>query len=406
VGIDSWNIDFGLVDEQGRLLGNPISYRDPGATWASEEISRRISSFDLYQETGLPVSPITGLARLVQMGKEGHTRHLELARHYLPIADLIRFFLTGDASVEETIAWGTQLLDIGRRSWSIRLIELFDLPQRIFPELVPPGRIAGTLREEVAFLTGLNICPIATVAEHDTASAVFAAHLLDPEAAVLSVGTWSIMGALLEQPLSSQKAQKYGFMNEIASGAFLLGKNLMGFYLLEEFIKRWRAKGMECGYATVMRLARAAPAGGMQLDPNDPLFFSPPNPWAAFQEYCRKTSQKPIDDIGTTARALFDGLANSYAQALAELNELLGKDFRRIVMVGGGVRNGFLCHLVAHACGVELTTGPAEAASVGNLCVQALALERFRVEDLGPVIRQSFPVGTVSHSQSNGGEKP
>jgi sugar (pentulose or hexulose) kinase len=391
VGIDSWNLDFGLVDEEGRLLANPISYRDQSAGWVAEEIVRRLSPLELYRQTGMPVYPITGLTRLIQMGRDSRRRLLELARYYLPIPDLVRFFLTGEASIEQTISWGTQLVDVGSRSWSRELIERFAIPRWILPEIVPPGSAGGTLSQEISSVTGLEPCPVVPVAEHDTASAVLAAGLLDHQAAFLSVGTWSILGALLDRPLVTEEACRLGFMNEIGYPSILLAKNLMGFYLLEEFLKSWREAGRACDYDTLIRLARAAPPGGLQLDPNDPLFYAPPNVEAVLAEYCRKTGQGPYEDQGVIARAVFEGLAASYARALGELAGLTKRQFSKVVMVGGGVRNVFFCGLVAKSCGVEVVAGPAEATVVGNLCVQAMALGKLPLEQLGAVVAASFP---------------
>jgi len=171
-------------------------------------------------------------------------------------------------------------VDIGTRARSRRLIELLGIPRRLLPGILPA---------EVQGLTGIERCPLLTVAEHDTASAMFVADRLHPESAVLSTGTWSILGALLDGPLVSQQAMECGFYNEIACGSVLLAKNLMGFYLLEELVRSWRAKGVYCDYASLEVLARRAPPGGFRLDPNDPLFYSPANVEQVLREYCWKT---------------------------------------------------------------------------------------------------------------------
>jgi sugar (pentulose or hexulose) kinase len=424
IGIDSWNLDFALVDKAGKLLANPLSYRDESAGWAGGRIASVVDELELYRETGIPNFPITGLARLIQMRRGGYAKLLDLARWYLPIPDLVRFYLTGGASIEETIAWGTQLVNVARRKWSRKLIELFDIPKRIFPGLVPSGGNSTPLSRETAEITGLRPCTVIPVAEHDTMSAVFTAHHLDPEAAILSAGTWSVFGSVIDAPLVSLEAMDKGFLDEIAYRSIFLGKNLMGFFLLEEFLKCWRAKGIECDYDSVAHLASSAPPGSFHLDPNDPLFFSPSNLEAAFREYCEKTDQEPPaspcagslrpgvsngrvspgkvssgkgfqkGEIGVITRALYEGLASSYARALEDLNELLHKRFASIVMVGGGVRNGLFCQLVADACRAKVVAGPAEATAVGNLCVQALAVERIRAEDMGDLLEASFEVMT------------
>jgi len=401
VGVDSWNLDFGLIGEDGMLLANPISYRAPGDAATGAAIGEQVGEQELYEGTGLPVFPLTGLARLLQLQRGPSAGLLDLARWYLPIPDLVRYYLTGKASIEQTISWGTQLVDIRSRSWNERLIASFGLRRRLFPDLVAPGTVTGTLSRPVGQATGVSPCPVIAVAEHDTTSAAFTAAALDPEAAILSVGTWSIFGCLLEEPVATREACRLGFMNEIACGRVFLARNLMGFYVLEELIRVWRARGIPCEYEGLAEQARAAPAGGLRIDPNDPLFFAPANVQEALREYCGKTGQMVPDDVGVIVRGLYEGLAASYAKALRELRRLTGGRFERIVVVGGGVRSPWFCQLVADACRVELIGGPAEAAVVGNLCVQALALGRMRPGDLEAVLRHSFPVRSYRPSRSD-----
>ncbi|MBN1836314.1 MAG: hypothetical protein JW820_10725 [Spirochaetales bacterium] len=393
MGVDSWNLDFGLVDEEGWLLGNPVSYRDQSAGWVAEEIPRRLDPFELYRRTGMPVLPISGLARLIQMGRDSRKGLLELARWCLPIPDLVRFYLSGDASIEETISWGTQLVDLDTRRWSEELIARFGIPRRLLPDQVEPGSPAGTLSRPVAETTGVAPCPVIAVAEHDTVSAAFAAGALEPGAAILSVGTWSILGCPVETPAVSPEAREWGFMTELAYGRLFLAKSGAGFYLLEELVRCWQARGIDCDYQVLAARAVAAAPGRLRIDPDDPVFFSPANLEEVFREYCAATGQEHTEDVGVIVRGLYEGLAASHAKALEQLSRLTRREFRRIVLVGGVVRNSYYCGLVADACGVELIAGPAEATVVGNLCIQALALERARPEELGALVGTSFPIG-------------
>jgi rhamnulokinase len=395
LGVDSWNLDFGLVDESGMLLRNPVSYRDQNASWVAARIADRISEAELYEATGMPVLPITGLARLLQLQRGPSSGLIDLARWYLPIPDLVRYYLTGDASIEETVSWGTQLVNIRTRGWNERLIERFGIPKRLLPRLVAPGTVAGVLNPSVAATTGLEPCPVIAVAEHDTLSAVFAASVLDPDAAILSVGTWSILGALVREPILSPEAHDYGFMNELAVGGVFLAKNSMGFFILEELIRCWSAEGIECDYQELAELGRSARPGTLSIDPNDPVFFAPPNMRDALREYCAGTDQDSEAEVGAVVRALYEGLASSYADALVQLHRLLRRPVQRLVMVGGAVRNEWFVRMVAGACGVEVVAGPPEATVVGNLCAQGLAVGRVQEKDLQAVLAGSFPVKTV-----------
>ena len=399
IGVDSWNLDFGLLDETGMLLRNPISYRDQSSGWVAAQIAERIDEAELYEATGMPFFPITGLARLLQLQRGPSSGLLGLARCYLPIPDLVRYYLTGETSIEETISWGTQLVDIRTRIWGEELIERFGIPRRLLPRLVAPGTLTGALSPSVAETTGLKPCPVIAVAEHDTLSAVFAASILDPEAAILSVGTWSILGALVCEPILSAEAREYGFMNELALGGVFLAKNIMGFFILEELIRCWRAEGFKWDFQELAELGRTVPPGTLRIDPNDPVFFAPPNMKDALREYCERTVQDSKTEVGTVVRALYEGLAGSYADALARLCRLLGRDVQRIVMVGGAVRNDWFVRMVADACGVEVVAGPPEATVVGNLCAQGLAVGRFQRHDLPAVLAGSFPLKVVRPDQ-------
>ncbi len=392
IGVDSWNLDFGLLDRDGALLGNPVSYRDQGAASAGAEIAARIGETELYRETGMPVFPASGLARLVRLLAGPSPALLDLAGLYLPIPALVRYFLTGEAAVEETISWGSQLVDLRTRSWSERLIEALRIPARILPPPVPPATVAGALSRPVAQAAGLAACPVVAVAEHDTASAAFTASVLQPHAAVLSAGTWSILGVLVDQPVLSREAREGGFMNELACEGLFLARNTMGFYLQEELIHSLRARGMERDYRALAEMAQRSPAGALRIDPDDPLFYAPGNLQRALEEYCGRTGQPATSDPGTIVRALYEGLAASYAAGLEELGRLTGRRPARMVMVGGGVRNRWFCQLVAEACGLPVLAGPPEATVIGNLCLQALALGRMDRESLQSVLRESFPV--------------
>jgi rhamnulokinase len=396
IGIDTWNCDFGLIDENGVLLGNPVSYRDPGPAATEPYMRKKIGEYDLYRSTGIGFNTITALSRLVYMGRCGGKWQLDVSDLYLPIADLIRYFLTGEKNAELTILWGSQLIDIRTGEWNRGLADLFSIPERILPEIVPPATITGYLSHKIKKICGIKKAPVAAVAEHDTISAAVTADAEGSNRAILSVGTWSILGKLLKSPETGRKAFEAGFLNEVAAGSILFARNMMGFYVMEGLIKEWSLRGIDCSYEALIKEAEDAPAFSLDIDVNDPVFFSAVSMEGTLTEYLVKRGQK-AETTGEVVRAILESLALSYREAISSLESITGGKIEELLILGGGVKNRLLCRMTADACGVNVIAGPAEAAVAGNLGLQALASGRLdSVNDLHRLIKKFFPGPTYS----------
>ncbi len=375
IGIDSWNLDFGLIGPKGMLLSNPVSYRDRSGESVIPTLKASIDEFSLYEKTGIGFTGYTALSRFLKIRENG--KLLELAETYLPLSDLLRYFLTGIREAEETILWGSQLFNIHSRSWDRELIDLFGIPAHLLPETVRPGSMSGSLHSEIAELTGVKTSPAVAVAGHDTISATILASVSEKNTVLVSLGTWTIIGQLKKEPVVSQKAFENNFYNEIGLASIFLARNLMGFYILENLMADWKFHGFDCSYESIMEQAPRCRSFEIIIDVNDTSFFSSQNMAAALQSYLENSAQKTVDDIGIISRALFEGLAYSIRETLQQLSELSGENPEEIVVTGGGVKNSLLCQMIADAAGVQVLTGPAEATVIGNIAVQAVARGQF-----------------------------
>lgn len=374
IGVDAWGVDFALIDERGRLLGNPHHYRDARTRGVPEAISPVLSGHDLFRLTGAQTMEINTCFQLAAMAAGGDSR-LFSAHTLLMIPDLFQFLLSGKKSVEYTEATTTELYDLRARSWSFEAIEKLRLPHRIFPEVVQPGVILGPLQSSVqaecGFASGF---PCVAVASHDTASAVAAIPGLEASSVFLSSGTWSLMGIAVDQPDLSDEAFLGGFTNEgSAAGGALLMKNLTGLWLIQECVRIWDAADSHLAWASIEEAASRAPAFRSFIDPASPGLQSPADMPAAIRRYCAQTGQPVPENPGEVARCVFESLSFSYRQAVEDFERLSSRTLSTVRIVGGGCLNRSLCQMTADACGREVVAGPVEAAALGNAMLQAVA---------------------------------
>ena len=388
IGIDTWNIDFGLLDAAGELLYNPICYRSAVRPEVLERIKALVAEETLYGLTGIGHLGITGLARLLERRLDQPHLYSGQARCYLPLADLLRFFLNGQKNIEQTILWGTQLADVRTRELSRRLLEIFELPAELFPPRIPAGCAGAAVRAEIQDATGVGAVPVASVAGHDTISALVSAAGSGEQVAILCTGTWFILGTLLREPRLEARALRKGFLNEIAfAGLTYFARNLMGFYLLEGLRKEWGAS-----YSQMIASALLEPEFTLDIDLNDPAFFSTLAPSRDIEAYLRRTGQDPGSDRGAVVRGLLEGLALSCRSALLDLEQLTGARIAGIRLLGGAVRNSPLCQMIADATGRVLEAGPAEATAVGNIAMQMIACgELTSLGEVRKLVDSSFP---------------
>ncbi|HCL30456.1 MAG TPA: rhamnulokinase [Candidatus Latescibacteria bacterium] len=391
VGIDTWGVDYGLLDADGALLDNPRNYRDPRTEGVMERGLARVQRQQIFAATGLQFMPINTLWQLLSM-RETESPQLTAAQQLLMIPDLLHYFLTGERACEFTNATTTQFYDPRQRRWSTELFDAFDLPPRILPDIIQPGTRLGAIRPEVAANCGLPRIPVVVPATHDTGSAVAAIPAHGGDFAYISSGTWSLMGAELQEPNVSDAALRYNFTNEGGvGGTYRFLKNIMGLWLVQETRRTWQSQGRDRSYAELTEAARQAPAFGALIDPDDGRFMPPGDMAARVQEFCLETGQSPPQSEGAMIRCILESLALKYRWVLERLEEVLGRRLEPIHIVGGGIQNKLLCQLTADAAGRQVVAGPAEATAAGNLLVQALGLGWLdSVEDIREVVRTSF----------------
>ncbi|GAA2736855.1 rhamnulokinase family protein [Actinocorallia aurantiaca] len=363
VGIDSWAVDYGLLDASGALLGNPAHYRDDRTEAVIDDVHAKISPERLYAVNGLQFLPFNTLYQLAA------ERFLDRAETLLLIPDLLAYWLTGERGAESTNASTTGLYDASSGTWSAEVIGALGLPGEILPPLRQPGTPSGFLGSS----TGLLGVPLTAVASHDTASAVAAVPATGGNFAYISCGTWSLAGVELPAPILTEESRTANFTNEAGvDGTVRYLRNVMGMWLVSESMRTW---GMPSSELPAL-LAAAAEAPGLRsvIDPNDPSFMPPGDMPSRITAYCSRTGQAAPGTRAETIRCIMDSLALAHRAVLREAAELSGHRIDTVHLVGGGSRNALLCQLTADATGLPVIAGPAEATALGNIGMQARAL--------------------------------
>jgi rhamnulokinase len=372
VGIDSWAVDYGLLDADGALLGNPVHYRDTRHASAVAAVHAVVPPAELYRVTGLQHLPFN---TVFQLAARRGTTQLSVARQLLLVPDLLAHWLTGAIGAEVTNASTTGLLDATTREWSWDLVDRLGLPRRILPPLTQPGGRLGELRPDVLAETGLTgPVPVTAVGSHDTASAVVGVPATSDRFAYISCGTWSLVGVELEKPVLTEESRTAGFTNELGvDGTVRYLRNVMGLWLLQESLRTWAAAGLPADLTDLLAAAARVPAFTAVVDPDDDRFLPPGDMPARIAEACTRTGQTPPQSQAETVRCILDSLALAYRRTVRTATDLSGRDVEVVHLVGGGARNTLLCQLTADACGVPVVAGPVEAAALGNALVQARA---------------------------------
>ena len=393
VGVDSWAVDYGLLDADGQLLGNPVHYRDPRTTGMVERVTAGVPAADIYAVTGIQFLPIN---TLYQLAAAAGSAQLANAHTLLLIPDLIAYWLTGAVGAELTNASTTQLLDARTRGWSTDLIGRLGIPAALFPAIRRPGDPIGTLTAEAAEATGLpSGVRVTAVGSHDTASAVAAVPARDERFAYISCGTWSLVGVELERPVLTEESREANFSNEIGvDGTVRYLRNVMGLWLLQESMRAWRRQGLTPDLDDLLRRAARLPRSPALVDPDDPVFLPPGDMPARIAAACRARGAPPPADPPATVRCVLDSLAAAYRAAVDDARRLSGRDVDVVHLVGGGARNALLCQLTADACGLPVEAGPTEAGTLGNVLVQGRALGAVAgdLARLRAVVRATQPV--------------
>lgn len=375
VGVDTWGVDYGLLDADGVLLGAPFHYRDPRTDGAAEGVWARVGQAELYRITGLQHLPFN---TVFQLASAAGSAQLHAARTLLLMPDLMVHWLTGTVGAEETNASTTGLFDARAGTWSKELLGGLGVDPALLPPLRAPGDPAGELLPYVAEFTGLDArTPVTTVASHDTASAVVAVPATGPDFAYLSCGTWSLAGLELGAPVLTEGARAANFTNERGvDGTVRFLRNIMGLWLLEECRRTWAGRGTAAEPPELPELlaqaARAEPFAAL-VDPDAPEFLAPGDMPERIRAHCRRTGQRAPESPGEVVRCVLESLALAHRRTLRQAADLAGREVTRVHLVGGGARNELLCQWTADATGLPVVAGPVEATALGNVLVQARA---------------------------------
>jgi rhamnulokinase len=403
VGIDSWAIDYGLVDSGGALLYQPFHYRDERNNAVVDEVHAVLSRETLYARTGLQFLPFNTIYQLVASRR---SPGFDAAAAVLLMPDLLSFWLTGVQGAERTNASTTGLLDARTHVWAADLAEPIAIPVRILPQLRDPGERLGRLTEAVRETTGLrDDTEVILVGSHDTASAVVGVPAANRRFAYIACGTWSLVGVELSEPILGEASRAANFTNEAGvDGRVRYLRNVMGLWLLQESMRRWAHEGSPEDLAALLDAAARLPAGGPAFDPDDPAFLPPGDMPARIVAACRANGSGVPETRAALARSILDSLALAYARTLADAIRLSGATVDVVHLVGGGALNTLLCQLTADACRLPVVAGPTEATALGNVLVQARALgaidgdlEALRAVARHSSITQTYEPRAVGH---------
>lgn len=364
IGVDTWGVDFALLDQQGQLIANPVSYRDGRTEGMMEAVFARVPRSELFSRTGVQLMRINTLYQLMSL-LESESAQLQMADTFLLAPDLLNYWLTGVRVSEFSIASTSQMVDARTGTWATDLLESLGLPTHFLPEIVPPGT-------EVGEYEGI---PVIAPACHDTGSAVAAVPTRTPAYAYISSGTWSLVGQEIEKPIITEAALNANITNEGGVyGTYRLLQNIMGLWIIQQCRKTWAEQGQFLSYGEMVELARQAPPLVSRIDVNDPGFLPAGNHPLLVQEQCARSGHPVPETKGAILRAVLESLALQYRETLETVRSLSGQPVEVVHIVGGGTQNELLNQMTADACGLPVIAGPIEATVLGNALVQLITL--------------------------------
>lgn len=391
IGLDTWGVDFALLDRQGALLSNPFHYRDERTDGMLEEAFKRMPRAEIFWNTGIQFMQFNTLYQLLAMSL--HKSPLfDIAKTFVTIPDLFNYWLSGEIANEFTNATTTQCFDPRRRDWSTPVLAAMNIPAHLFGSIIESGTPLGTLLPHIAKETGAGTVQIVVPACHDTGSAVVAIPAQNQDFAWISSGTWSIMGAEVREPQVGEKALEYNFTNEGGVfGTWRLSKNIMGLWLVQECKRTWADQDENLSYEEITRLASEAKPFIAMIDPDDGQFFHPGDMPERIRNYCVNTNQTVPQAKGEIVRVALESLVLKYRWVLERLEELTGKRFDPIHIIGGGAKNRLLNQFTADATRRTVIAGPVEATAIGNVMMQAIGLQHLAsLSEAREVVRASF----------------
>jgi rhamnulokinase len=395
IGLDTWGVDFGLLDRNGALISNPYHYRDSRTDGMIAEACRCTSRKEIFEQTGIQFIQLNSLYQLLSMVVR-RSPALDIAETFLMMPDLFNYWLTGRKVCEFTIATTSQCYDPRQGEWARPLLEKLDIPTHIFAEIVPPGTVLGGLSPAVAGEVGINRLSVIAPGGHDTALAVAAVPAESADFVYISSGTWSLMGTELLEPVINEQSLAAGFTNEGGvAGTFRFLKNIAGLWLVQECRRAWASEGDAFSYAELAQVAAEAAPLRSIVDPDDAEFLKSGDMPARIRAFCRETEQPAPESKGAVVRCALESLALKYRWVLERLEETLGRRLEPIHIVGGGTQNRLLNQFTADATGHLVVTGPVEATAAGNVMMQAMALGHIgSLEEGRRIVRNSFDVTT------------
>jgi rhamnulokinase len=400
LGLDTWGVDFALLDRQGMLIGNPYHYRDGRTDGMVEAACKVVPREEIYDQTGIQFMQLNSLIQLFSMAKQGSIA-LQTASSFLTIPDLINYWFTGRMVNEYSNATTTQCYDTRRNIWASEMLAKLGIPTQIFGEVVSPGTVIGRLMSSVAQDCEVESIPVVAPACHDTGSAVAAVPAEGSGFAWISSGTWSIMGVEASMPVVTSESLAYGMTNEGGvNHTIRLSKNIMGLWPVQECRRTWAKHGKEYTYDELTQMASAAPSLQSVIDVDHDDFLKPGDMPVRIQNYCQSHNQPVPQSPGEIVRCALEGVALKYRVTLDSLEKLQNRKIDVVYIVGGGTRNRLLSQLAADAMNRTVITGPVEATATGNLLVQAIALgEISSLREAREIVRNSFEVNTYEPSK-------
>ncbi len=373
IGIDTWGVDFGFIDRKGKLMANPVHYRDSRTEGIIDYADRFISKDELYNITGLQFMNFNTIYQLAA-SKRDEPVYVENADKILFMPDLLNYFLTGEKFAEYTIASTGAVLDARSRQISKNILNKFGIPETLFAPIVQAGHKVGKILPEILDDVGAIDADIVNVAAHDTASAVLAVPAKSDDFIFISSGTWSIMGSEVKEPIISEKSFAYNFTNEGGvENTIRFSKNITGLWLKEESKRQWAREGKDYTHDQLSDMALASKAFQSLIDPDEPMFSTPGNLPRRIAEYCKTTGQHVPENEGEIMRCIFESLALRYRYTVECIDEMKGHKTPFINIVGGGTREELLNQFAADACARPVYAGPVEATAMGNIAAQAIA---------------------------------
>jgi rhamnulokinase len=392
LGLDTWAIDFALLDQNGLMLGNPFHYRDARTDGMLNEAFQRMSRAEIFANTGIQFMQINTLYQLLAMVVQ-NSPLFDIAKSFVTIPDLFNYWLTGELTHEFTNATTTQCFDPRKRDWSTAVLDAMTIPTHLFKLVTEPGTVIGKLSTSVSVReSAKESVYVVLPACHDTGSAVVAVPAKNADFAWLSSGTWSIMGAEVREPCLNEKALEYNFTNEGGVfGTWRLSKNIMGLWLVQECRREWMRQGEEISFDALTQLAAESEAFLSVVDPDFDEFLHLGDMPSRIQKFCADTNQRVPQTRGEIVRVALESIALKYRLVLERLEELTGKHLDPIHVIGGGTRNHLLNQFTADSTGRTVITGPVEATAIGNILMQAIGLQHLgSLADAREVVRASF----------------